>query len=116
MVWDERSCDRVPLLGFYQTGVAVTSVASFITSFLNVLTSETDDDDKLCDDDKHCDYEDDEADELENEEQDGAQIGVIVRQRKKTQSAPKLQNWLDYSNNETKESMKKDLKSSNCFR
>ena len=92
----------MPLLGVYQTGVAVTSVASFITSFINVLASETySDDDKLCDDEKY------EADELENDEQDGAQIGVIVRHTKKTQSAP---NWLDYSNNETKEAMEKYLK------
>ena len=54
--------------------------------------------DKLCDD---------ETDEGENDEEDGAQIAVIARHMK-TKCSPEQQNWLDYSNNETKEAMEKD--------
>ena len=90
--WNVGSCDRVPLLGFYQTGVAVTSVAGFFTAFF----SDTHDED--------CAVED---------VQDGVQIAVIARQRKKT-SYENI-NWLDYSNNESKEAIEAEDKKVKVF-
>ena len=88
--WTEDSCARVPLLGPYLTGVAVTSVAGLLLSFPNILTEDNHDNEDNC-----------EEEEEREDTQDGVLIGVVAKKRNGTKY--ENQNWLEFSNNESNE-------------